>query len=299
MATRTVHPKLKVGDTFGGTEIIGPAAPFIGPSGTRFRRWTCRCSCGNEYVTYDSKLKDGKATDCGCRRAYVPPKNGTKFGKLEVLGIAPKTDRYNRVTCRCECGVTTDVLSFCLTSGSSKSCGSPGCREPMSEESKARIGAANRTHGKTQTPEYMAWSAMLNRCLNPTNEAYENYGGRGITVCDEWKTSFEAFFAHMGNRPSSRHSLDRVDNEKGYSPENCEWRPVEIQNLNKRNTVWVDWRGVRITLSEAAQKAGVNYYTAHERIFRLGWEVDRALTAPTRKVKQRDRDPLRCGADSG
>jgi hypothetical protein len=90
-----------------------------------------------------------------------------------------------------------------------------------------------RTHGMSSTPEYFAWAAMLSRCHNPANPRYDDYGGRGITVCDRWRADFAAFLADVGRRPSPAHSLDRIDNDRGYEPGNCRWATAYVQARNR------------------------------------------------------------------
>ena len=142
-------------------------------------------------------------------------------------------------------------------------------------------------HGMRGTPEYSAWCGMKSRCLSPTHAAYGRYGGRGITVCKRWQDSFEAFYQDMGQRPSARHTLERIDNDAGYSPSNCQWREWEQQNRNRRNTVMVDWNGESVPLAFVAESTGLNYYFLWRRIVDLGWSVDEAITAPRRSVRHR------------
>lgn len=125
----------------------------------------------------------------------------------------------------------------------------------------------------------MAWSAMRARCTNPNHYAYDRYGGRGITVAPAWASSFEAFFADMGPKPSPQHTLERVDNSAGYGPENCRWAPWEVQNRNRRNTVMVEYRGDARPLAELCELYRANYGNVWRRVFRWGWDIERALTA--------------------
>jgi hypothetical protein len=125
------------------------------------------------------------------------------------------------------------------------------------------------------TKEYRAWSHMLSRCTNPTDKSYQYYGGRGISVCDRW-ISFKNFFEDMGKSPSVAHSIDRVDNDGNYVPENCRWATVKEQRRNKRDNRILVIDGERKTLAEWAEKFGVLYKTAHNRL-RMGWSPREAV----------------------
>lgn len=200
---------------------------------------------------------------------------GHKSHKLTVIGPVQMVGRYRHYPVRCDCGVEKLVMAFSI--GKVKSCGQ--CkRDPMSDSARRAIGQANKKHGMVKSPEYQAWRKMKSRCERPKDAAYPRYGGRGITVCDRW-SSFDNFIADMGERPSAQHSLDRIDNDGGYSPENCQWRTSQEQNCNRRNTVMVEYRGVSVSLPDLCREFGVDYYKTHNRLFRLGWTVDRALTA--------------------
>jgi hypothetical protein len=147
-------------------------------------------------------------------------------------------------------------------------------------------------HGKWKTPEFGIWLRMLDRCRNPNRRAYHRYGGRGITVCDRWH-SFAAFLEDMGERPSSKHTLDRIDNEAGYSPENCRWATWKEQQQNRSNNHRLTFQGETLCLSEWAQRVGIKKTTLQERLYR-GWSVERALeepVLPTRRVYQKKCQP--------
>ena len=151
---------------------------------------------------------------------------GQQFGRLTALELVPERKHGGRCwLCKCSCGTLIIARADQLKSGDTRSC---GCL--YAERSKG----LNRRHGQYQTAEYNAWAAMRQRCSNPKNKKYESYGGRGICVCDRWQNSFENFFADMGPRPSSRHSIDRIDNNSGYSPGNCRWTTPDIQAKNQR-----------------------------------------------------------------
>ena len=136
-----------------------------------------------------------------------------------------------------------------------------------------------------KTPEKEAWFSMLKRCENPNSVNWKDYGGRGITVCEEWH-DFTCFLADMGLRPSSAHSLDRKDNAKGYSKENCRWATIEEQCNNKRSNRLLTHNGETQTMSEWSISSGIPYGILKSRILR-GWDIDRALTEPVRKQHKR------------
>jgi hypothetical protein len=148
--------------------------------------------------------------------------SGKFFGKLTVKGFAEKRSGKPYWLVECECGNSKVVRGQYLRDGA-KSC---GCTRGKVTHGFSRRGRV--------TPEYKAWQAMIQRCVNPDHEAYKNYGARGITVCQLWRNSFDEFFASMGKRPTPKHSLERINNDRGYSPDNCKWATRTEQNRNKR-----------------------------------------------------------------
>lgn len=175
--------------------------------------------------------------------------------------------------CACSCGTFRVVRGSLLRKGLTQSC---GC---FHREQMAEVGRSSRTHGESHGfAEYRIWHGMLGRCENPSDKAYPNYGGRGITVCERWHV-YENFLADMGRRPSEDHSLDRRENDKGYSPDNCRWATTVEQAENKRSTHTLTFRGETKTLTRWARELGIRATTLLDRLDR-GWPVEEAVTRP-------------------
>lgn len=181
---------------------------------------------------------------------------GTKFGRLTVDSRLGSSTGGTFFRCRCECGSVVEVRGVCLKRGDSRSC---GCLK----DEKASLRA--RTHGRSKTSEYAVFATMKRRCCSPKVNSYKDYGGRGITVCDRWlngdgqRSGFECFLCDMGTRPSSRHSVERLDTNKGYLPENCVWATPREQSRNTRRNVHVTIGGVTKILVEWAEVSGLCY----------------------------------------
>ena len=156
---------------------------------------------------------------------------GKKFGKWTVTPEFFVSNGMASFMCICECGRRKLVTAGNLIIGNSTQCSS----------------CARKKHGMNSSPEYERWEAMIQRCHNEKCKAYKNYGARGIIVCERWRNSFEAFFKDMGKYPSSKHTLERIDNQLGYFPENCRWATWKDQHNNKRTNHWLEYNGERHT----------------------------------------------------
>jgi hypothetical protein len=204
----------------------------------------------------------------------VTVRTGSTFGRLTVIERCA-ISKPKKWICRCECGKESLVFDSNLLRGHTTSC---GCRQ-----TEIMI-----SHGQSKTKEYRAWIAMRTRCYNTKTPYYKDYGGRGITVCERWN-SFELFLADMGPRPSDGSSVERRNVNGNYEPSNCYWATDKTQARNRRGTIYVSVGGEDISLAEASEKSGINYRTAHHRIFRGGWSVADALSKPAESKFSRRR----------
>lgn len=197
---------------------------------------------------------------------------GKVFNRLTVIADAERRNGHRRLLCECLCGKRKEFYASNVVGGKSHSC---GC---LQKETMSKIGGSNRTHGQSskETAEYRAWRSMIQRCHSQTNKQFDGYGGRGIRVCQEWRSSFSAFFAAIGQRPSPSHSLDRIDNNRGYEPGNVRWATACEQSNNQRSNHIVDVDGQRMTLAEAIRLKGQRSNVVRQRLA-FGWSLDRAL----------------------
>lgn len=188
--------------------------------------WLCRCDCGVEKTIYGGSLRNGLTKSCGCLNRKVSSAKaadlaGKVFGRLTAISKSAAG-----WLCQCSCGNEKTVPQRALMKAETKSC---GCLKPDV------LKTLHRTHGMTRTRVHRIWVAMRQRCYNKNILRYPDYGGRGIQVCEAWRTSFEAFFADMGQPPTDDHSIDRIDNDGDYEPSNCRWATTLEQRHNQRN----------------------------------------------------------------
>lgn len=196
------------------------------------------------------------------------------FNRLTAIGFVDVNKfRSARWLWRCTCGALRIIVASNVKGGHAKSC---GCLER--ETTTAARRARRITHGGRTRPEYRVWNAMRGRCENPTDHAYRHYGGRGILVCERWR-KFANFFADMGERPSGM-TLERIDNDKGYSPDNCKWATRIEQANNTRRNRMLTLNGQTMNVSDWARHLGIPYGRLNTRLNELGWSEERALTTP-------------------
>jgi hypothetical protein len=201
---------------------------------------------------------------------------GNRFGLLTVVERAGSNPRGRALwLCLCDCGITITVHTTALKRATTKSC---GCWR------RERMIQRNTTHGGRYTPEYHTWRGMIERCTQPGINGYENYGGRGIAVCEHWR-KFERFLADVGLRPSPDHTLGRIDVNRNYEPGNAHWETQEEQANNRRNSRFLTYRKRTLTITQWARLLQCGADTLSKR-FDAGWPIHRILKTPVR-VKNR------------
>ena len=195
---------------------------------------------------------------------------GIKFGKLTPLYVSGKSKSREYIWhCICDCGNETDVVGSSLRNGNTKSC---GCLiyngHPMN----------STTHGMSKERIYHIWKSMKQRCINPKNISYKNYGGRNITVCDEWKNDFMTFYNWaINNGYKNNLSIERIDVNGNYCPENCCWVTFFEQQSNKTNNKYIEYNGDTYTLAQLSRKFNIDSETLRKRL-KSGWSLEDALT---------------------
>lgn len=198
---------------------------------------------------------------------------GTKYTRLTVIS---KTEKPKYFLCKCDCGAIKEVRKDHLYSGKTLSC---GClHKELSSARTDTLHKANIKHNNSRSLTYGIWSNIKQRCGNPSNKFYSHYGARGIQVCDRWLESYENFLADMGEQPK-KMTLERIDNEKGYSPDNCKWATRKEQSNNTRANRRLEHDGKNLTVTQWAIEKGVHRNTLNERL-RSGWSVKQALDTP-------------------
>jgi hypothetical protein len=200
---------------------------------------------------------------------------GQKFGKLTVVEKAGNNKQGKQMwVCKCDCGKikSKPALTYELKSGKVKSC---GCL--YFESNKER----NKTHGLTHSRLYQVWQGVISRCYYIKNAAFKNYGGRGITVCEEWRNSFESFYEWaMSHGYSDELTLDRINVNGNYCPKNCRWVSMKEQQNNRRNNKIVSYKNKEYTIAQLAEKLNLSSETLRWRL-NNGWDKEDLSLPPS------------------
>lgn len=191
---------------------------------------------------------------------------GKQFDRLTVLGLYARNKGSLFWICLCTCGRVKAIVTGSLVSSKVRSC---GC---LKIEAQTRHGLAKKSVARNRT--YATWMNIKSRCSDIKNPYY---GGRGIQVCERWQSSFAHFLADMGMRPSSKHSIDRIDNNGDYEPSNCRWATAKTQSHNRSTTRIVVFQGIGLTITDHARRVGLSPSLVRNRLSR-GWTLHRALT---------------------
>lgn len=214
------------------------------------------------------------------KRHFMPKiEKGTRFCRLTTVKKLFKRKSRWYWSCLCDCGNGIVASENNLNTNNTKSC---GCLQIDATTRRSTKHGQGGRLGKTA--EYMTWKGIHNRCNSATDK---DYGGRGVAVCDRWSgpEGFANFFADMGRKPSSDHSIDRKDTNGSYSPDNCRWATSKEQSRNKRNNRLIEYNGRVQCLAAWAEELGMKIGTLNRRICRNGWSVERAMTQKMRMVK--------------
>ena len=197
------------------------------------------------------------------------PQPGDRFGMMTVEGNIEIQNGVRVVVCQCDCGTRKSAAVGALVRGRITSCGCGRTKRAimMGKLSRTHGQTAGYHHGRKRSPTYISWCAMNMRCNNPNATGYQNYGGRGIRVCDRWSGTdgFENFASDMGDRPNGA-TLDRIDNDGDYCPNNCQWLSASAQSKKRRNVRLVTWKGQTKPIADWARDDGVTVAAIHYRI---------------------------------
>lgn len=196
---------------------------------------------------------------------------GQRFGRLVALGPVGHTPGRNAIwLCQCDCGNTTTVNNVALRAKQSQSC---GC---LSRQVRS---AMHTTHGLRYDPIYSIWRGIYRRCFNPTHKSYAGYGGRGITICDEWRDDVQVFYDYVSRLPhygEKGYSIDRIDNNGNYEPGNVRWATLSEQGRNRRTSLMLTYKGKTQSIGDWADELQISYGALKQRIY-AGWDIERAF----------------------
>lgn len=244
-------------------------------------KYLCKCDCGNKKIITGHDMKIGKTKSCGClNRSRELDIVGKKYNMLTVLERVGQTEEKRYLfRCKCDCGREKVIEGREIKRGRAKSCGNHHVE---------KIIEANTTHGLSKDRLYNIHSSMKERCFNSNNKNFHGYGGRGITICDEWvgENGFLNFYNwSLKNGYKENLSIDRIDVNGNYQPSNCRWATNKMQQLNKRNTVMHTYNGASKPLVTWCEELELNYDSVWKRLYKYDYDFEKAITYKTDRVK--------------
>lgn len=239
---------------------------YSGKNSNGYHTWKCQCDCGNIITRTGKSLKRGGNASCGCLHK-AKDLTGMDFGNLTVLKKIGRKNGNNLWLCKCKCGNEVECYQYNLERGTSTSC---GCLRSFYAK-KTR-----KCHGESTGTLYKKWGSIKTRCYNKNTPSYKNYGGRGIKMCDEWLEFWNFREWAYKNGYSEELTLERIDVNGNYSPENCKWIPMEEQANNKRNSCFIEYGGKKQTLSQWSRELGVGKEVLSYR-YHAGWSPEECL----------------------
>lgn len=261
------------GQKFGRLTVIRALEPE--EVKTKTYNWLCQCECGNIIHANISKLKDGHTTSCGCKLkenkgSKFEDLTGQRFGRLTVVRFLQAEERRTRGFdwfCKCDCGNDVYANVTKLKQGDMKSC---GCLK------SERIGNINKKYKYTNKRLYAVYAQIIDRINNPKSREYHNYGGRGIKLCDEWTgeygyDEFAKWAFENGYNPDAKHgecTIDRIDVNGNYEPDNCKWVDNDSQQNNRRDCIYIDYNGKTQTMAQWSRELNIPYGFLNWRMIR-------------------------------
>lgn len=262
-----------IGQRFGRLLVLREEKPIFYKSGSKGFRWLCQCDCGKQKIILGSCLKSGNTTSCGCYKTEISRVNmvGEKHGKLTILSEAGRGEYGDALwKCKCDCGKIFVASGHRIRRGETTSCGCYAREQHIKRTT---------THGMAKTRLYKEWQGMKQRCNNPKTPKFYNYGGRGISYCEEWEdfSNFQEWA--LSNGYSDSLTLDRIDVNGNYGPNNCRWVTNLEQQNNKRNNQKYTYKDETLTVAELARKYSIRRGTLNSRLVK-GLPIEEAIEKP-------------------
>lgn len=235
--------------------------------------WLCQCECGNKTYLNSYRLKSGHTKSCGCLNKHKKLE-GKRFGNLTVIKRVGRKNNSGIWLCRCDCGKEVTCYQSNILRGTSTSC---GCL-------KSYYARQSRNcHGESTTVLYTKWTSIKTRCLNPNSQNYGSYGGRGIKICEEWLDFWTFREWAYENGYQDGLSIERIDVNGNYCPENCCWIEISEQANNRRTNTFIEYGGKKQTASQWARELGIGKDTITYRV-RAGWTPEECLFGKEKNV---------------